>query len=260
MHAVNQEDVVSSAKVIIELAIKAPADDVWNALRDPDQIGRWFGWDAPTLADEIKFIFVDHAKADDEPRIIEFEGMPDHFEVVDLGDDGALVRLVRAGAAGDERDWDGDNEDMTEGWKAFLEQLRFMLERHRGDERRTIYLSGRPLTAGALPRDRIFAALAAFGVNAAARVQAPTGETLSGQVWHRSRRQISMTVESYGDGLVLVTDYSAGSRPPHGGGSAIITTYGLDDEAFTALRTRWANWWRENFPDGMKNECADEMA
>lgn len=251
---------MSSAKVIIQLAIKAPVADVWNALRDPDQIRRWFGWDAPTLADEIKFIFLDHAKANADQGIIEFEGMPDRFEVVDLGDDGALVRLVRAGAAGDERDWDGDNEDMTEGWKAFLEQLRFMLERHRGDERRTIYLSGRPLVGGALPRARIFDVLATFAVDAAARVQAPTGETLSGRVRYRSRRQISMTVESFGDGLVLVTDYSAENRPPHGGGSVIITTYGLDDEAFASLRSRWARWWRENFPEGMKNECAEEMA
>lgn len=187
---------MNSAKVVIEVAIKAPADAVWNALRDPDQIRRWFGWDAPTLADEIRFIFIDNAKADQDQGLIEFEGMPDRFEVVDLCDDGALVRLVRTGAVGDERDWDGDDENMTEGWKAFLEQLRFMLEHHRGDERRTIYLSGRPLTAATLPRDRIFNALSTFSVEAAACIQAPTRETLNGKVWHRSRRQVSMTVDS----------------------------------------------------------------
>lgn len=251
---------MSSAKVIIELAIKASADVVWGALRDPEQIRRWFGWDAPTLADEIKFIFVDHAKADEDRRVIEFQGMPDRFEVADGSDGAALVRLVREGAIGDQSDWDGDNEDMTEGWLAFLEQLRFMLERHPGDERRTIYLSGRPLAASPLPRARIFDALSTFAVDAAARVQAPTGEALSGQVWHRSRRQVSMTVERYGDGLVLVTDYSAENRPPYGGGSVIITSYGLDDIAFAALRARWAAWWRESFPDAMKNECAEEMA
>ena len=33
-------------------------------------------------------------------------------------------------------------EDIDEGWIAFIEQLRFWLEHHRGEKRATLYLSG----------------------------------------------------------------------------------------------------------------------
>lgn len=59
---------------------------------------------------------------------------------------------------------------------------------------------------------------------------------------------------------MLATDYSTANKPPHGGGSVIIPTYGLDDDAFAKLRARWADWWRQNYPEAMKNECAEEMA
>jgi hypothetical protein len=29
---------------------------------------------------------------------------------------------------------------------------------------------------------------------------------------------------------------------------AIVTTYGLDDDAFAAERSRWESWWRSGYP------------
>lgn len=240
------------SKVVIEVAIAASPDKVWEALRDPIEIARWFGWDADSLADEIKYIFLDHAKEDGR-RTLRFEGMPDRFELVE-GGGGTLLRLVRDGAAGDDSDWDGPNEDMTEGWKAFMEQMRFALERHPGATRRTFRLSGDLERVGTLPRARLgWEALPAVGGAYAASIgpDAP-----SGQVWHRSRRQLAVTAEAYGDGLLLITDTCVNEERPHGGGSITVTTYGLDGAAFDAVHERWRVWWRENFPGAMKDELS----
>ena len=40
---------MSDSEVLVELAIAAPADTVWRAMRDPARIAQWFGWDATTL-------------------------------------------------------------------------------------------------------------------------------------------------------------------------------------------------------------------
>ena len=50
--------------VLVEVTVPAPADAVWAALRDPQKIKQWFGWDADTLKDEIDFIFVTHAQSE----------------------------------------------------------------------------------------------------------------------------------------------------------------------------------------------------
>ena len=30
----------------------------------------------------------------------------------------------------------------------------------------------------------------------------------------------------------------------HGGGAVVITTYGLEDDAYGRMRDRWTEWWR----------------
>ena len=80
--------------VLVEVTVPAPADTVWAALRDPQQIKQWFGWDADGLADEIDFIFVTHAEADEARRTVTFVGIPDRYEVEATGETTSLVRVV----------------------------------------------------------------------------------------------------------------------------------------------------------------------
>ncbi len=42
-------------RTIVEMTIAAPIETVWAAMREPGQLLNWFGWDADTLRDEIKF-------------------------------------------------------------------------------------------------------------------------------------------------------------------------------------------------------------
>ncbi len=56
-------------------------------------------------------------------------------------------------------------------------------------------------------------------------------------MWFCSEHQLGLTVDAWGDGLLAV------STAP-GGGSAVLTTYGLDAAELAALRERWVAAWR----------------
>jgi hypothetical protein len=121
-----------SDPVIIEVVIAAPADAVWRALREPAEIKRWFGWDYDGADDEIDQIFVREATVDEAARTIDF-GEGGRFALEDQGER-TVVRVTRAAPAG-RQGWDGIYDDINEGWLTFLQQLRFMLERHPQGER-----------------------------------------------------------------------------------------------------------------------------
>ena len=122
-----------SDPVICEVAIAAPADLVWRALREPREIRRWFGWDYEGLDAEIDYIFRQHAMADDAARTLDM-GEGGVIGLEDRGD-ATVVRVARAAADG--------YDDVNEGWISFVQQLRFYLERHRGQERITVHLPTR---------------------------------------------------------------------------------------------------------------------
>ena len=91
-------------RVLVELTIAAPADAVWEAMRDPAKIYNWFGWDADGLKDEIEYIFVTHATRDEVATVLFFEGVNDRFELLDQGGQ-TVLRVVRTVAETD--NWDG---------------------------------------------------------------------------------------------------------------------------------------------------------
>lgn len=232
-------------RVLVEVTVPAPADVVWAALRDRDQLMQWFGWDADSLAAEVDWIFFDHARPDEANRVLHFGGMPDRYEVVANGNQ-TIVRVVRS-APLSEDDWNAVYEDMTEGWISFTQQLAFLLARHIGQPRRTIYLSGEPRA------DHTLNGLAGLGVE---DVPAP-GEpwagpvgpetALSGTVWHLGRHQTGLTVAEWGDGLLIAHNRGSDVKRVRGWTSLTLTTYGLSDAAFDALRARWQSWWDEHF-------------
>lgn len=230
-------------RVLVEVTVPAPADAVWKALRDKETVMQWFGWDADSLADEVEFIFFTYGRADDAARVLDFEGVPDRYEVQDCGDH-TIVRLIRSAPAAGE-DWAGVFEDMTEGWIAFTEQLRFMMTRHLGQTRRTLYFGGEP-RAGALNGASALGLtdLPAVGEPWAAAL--PSGE-VSGEVWHLGRHQVGLTVREWGDGLLLAMGRPPNDKWARGGTQLTLTTYGLDAAAFEALEARWTAWWAERF-------------
>ncbi len=68
------------------------------------------------------------------------------------------------------------------------------------------------------------------------------GDRVSGDVWHRSRHQLGVLVEQWSGGLIVVADRTGG------GGTALLTVYGLSDAEFEALGVRWRTWWEAAYP------------
>jgi hypothetical protein len=236
-------------RVLIDLTIAAPVETVWQALRDPAKAVRWFGWESESLAAEVDYILVKEAIVDEAARTIAFEyqGTTDRFELTTDGV-GSRLRVVRAIPA--EATWSDVYEDMVEGWIMFVQQLKFGLEQHDLAPRRTLWLSlpkgeretARPLAALGL------ADLTGGKVGDAVSRALPTGDTVSGNLWHVSKYQVSMTVDGW-DGLLNVHDaggWTGGGG--HGPGMVMITSYGLDEAAFAELEGRWKGWWEATFP------------
>lgn len=225
-------------QLLLEVTIAAPVDDVWRAVREPEQLKNWFGWDADSLDEEIALIFGKPASLDERERTItfaEWEGISDGFELVER-DGRTVLRVVRFGGVA--QDWDEVYDEVFEGWAAFVAQLRLLLERHpRGAKRRTIFLSG-PLREGAR------APTEALGLAGEARAIAiPVGAGVTGERWSSTGFAVGVRVDAWGDGLLIATDKPPADARPHGGGSILITTFGLDDAAFTALERAWSEWW-----------------
>ncbi len=219
---------------VLEVTVAASADTVWTALRDPDLIRRWHGWEVEELKEEIRTIYLNGVVEDPVARTLEITG-GDRF-TLHAAPGGTLVRVTRA-PRDDDPDWADYYDDITEGWWTFLQQLRFAVERHALAERRTIVFQG-------LLDDR--EPLRALTQAPASRVVAPTGDELGVTVWARRPTQVALTVQEWGDGLLIVADQPVNPHRPHGGTMVLLTTYGLDDDTFDALATRWGAWWEKH--------------
>ncbi|MGW4497599.1 activator of HSP90 ATPase [Micromonospora sp. NPDC004336] len=198
---------------VVETTVAVPAERVWAALTEPGQIPQWFGWEHEGLADEIRFIFVDHARPAPPDRI----GMAAGQEIR-LAGEGDRTRLsVVLPPPGGGEPWDA----ITEGWRTFFEQLRFLLERRPSGRRRTIHLTGVATGAQAL------AALDAAG---------------PAERWHDSPRQ-RIVVDAEG----TLIGVAAGA--PLGGAdvspvSLTVSAYGVDEAGLDRLRRDWSARWQ----------------
>ncbi len=231
-------------RVLVEILVAAPIDDVWRALRDPAELRRWFGWDHAGLTEELAFIFGGEGQASDATHTLQMEA--DRYTLEARGTH-TIVRLIRSAPVTDSS-WTGIYDDIVEGWLTFTQQLRFALERHRGADRRTLYLNGRAKTSGSLPPDALgLSGLMTVPIGQRYTATTAMGDAFAGEVWFRSASQVGLTVDGYGDGLVILGTRPTTAKSPHGGGSAVITTYRLDDEAFAGLRDRWTTWWSHRY-------------
>jgi hypothetical protein len=225
--------------VSIDVTIAAPAESVWPWLRDRDRIGRWHGWLSDGLADEIDLIYFDHATESIEPYTLDLDD-GDRFTLTE--DDGATTVRVTRGPRGSNPEWDAYYDDITEGWISFLAQLRFAVERQPERSRRTVFLATDE--AGPRPQD----ALGLAELQPGERYDLTTGLTATGECWFAAARQVGVTVDRLGPGLLIVCERPHMSARPEGGAMALLTTYGLDDQRFADVRDEWVAWWRSTYP------------
>jgi hypothetical protein len=209
--------------------IDAEPEQVRQAPRDRAQIRRWHGWHAESLDEEIEVIYFTQVTEQGHTLTL---GTGDTFTVI-AKDGRALVRMVRA-PKGNNPEWDAYYEDINEGWTTFLQQLRFALERHPGADRRTVFLS----RDGSAERvSEIFELVKDLPVEALYEATPANGERLIGQVWFRSPHQVGLTVQGWGDGLLVAGQVPKSEQHPEGGEMMVLTCF--DDNAFADLEKRW---------------------
>jgi hypothetical protein len=224
----------------IEVTVAAPIETVWSVLRDPELIARWHGWEDDGLAEEIRIIYLNGATADPGSyTLVLSDG--DRFTLHEVPA-GVLVRITRA-PRNPESEWAMYYDDINEGWWTFLQQLRFAAERHGMAERRTLYLEGRPTEPQPVAAVAGLGAEAALPAGTAYTATAPTGDPLAGTVWARAERQLVLTVDGWGDGLLVLAEQPVTAHRPHGGAMVLLTTYGQDAATFAELTARWTAWW-----------------
>ena len=207
---------------VLEVTIGAPVEVVWQAMRRarPDPPLARLARGGPDA--EVQVIYVDGA-TEAGPYVLDL-GSGDRFELREH-EDGTVMRLTRLPREQLEGQWADWYDDMTEGWTTFVHQLEFALERHPGEERRTLFMS------------------------AAGNPARPLDEGLAEHpVFFRAEHQQGYVLDDLGPGLLVVgqTPARPGKEPA---AMAIVTTYGLDDDAFERQRTAWDTWWREAYPD-----------
>ncbi|MET0390911.1 MAG: hypothetical protein ABW321_33365 [Polyangiales bacterium] len=221
-------------RTIAELTIAQSPERVFHALREPSAIRRWFGWEHAGLDDEIQFIFQTDAEVIEGGRV-RFKGIDTTFSVDDHGP-GSVLRVTTPGP-------DLGYDEVAEGFISFTQQLRFLLERHPDEDRKTLFLptpARTPIERARVARGKpifgTFAALASVPVGAPYELSA--AEPLQGEIWFRTAHQLGVTFD-HGHALLIL------SRPPEQPhGTAILTSFNDDDAAWTAQRERWLAFWK----------------
>jgi uncharacterized protein YndB with AHSA1/START domain len=225
----------------IVVTVAAPVEAVWDALRDKEKIRHWHGWEYQGaeggLEEEIDLIYFTRVNADEESTTLTL-GDGDQF-VVEPVEGGSRITLTRA-AYGDNPEWDAYYDDVTEGWITFLHQLRFALEYHPGEARRTLFYSG----AGARsPIEELGISPQPAGTPYELEL---IGEQVKGEVWFTSEHQVGLSVDGWGNGLLVLSHVPPGEKKPEGASMAVLSLYGDVDRE--ALDQRWKTWWEARYP------------
>lgn len=225
----------------IVVTVAAPVEAVWDALRDKQKIRHWHGWEYEGadggLDEEIDLIYFTRAVEEGTTLTL---GNGDEF-VVEPVEGGARITLTRAPRDADPQ-WEAYYDDVTEGWTTFLHQLRFALEKHPDEERRTLFYAG---TGGRSPADELGVDVRPAGAPYALEL---IGEPAQGQVWYTSEHQVGLTVDAWGNGLLVLSHIPPGEQKPDGATMAILSLYGLSDAGREAIDRRWQEWWRARYP------------
>lgn len=226
------------ATVVLPLDLK----ECWPYFREPALVREWHGWEYDGLDAEIDQIY-GGATIGEDHRTINVET---HFFNFCDADGGTRVEVHRSPLAEDSP-WVEHLPEIDEGWTSFLQQLRFKLDRHRSDARRTVFYAGSPEDPTIAPVQWL--GLGQVGLQEpGARYGATVGpgDGLTGTVWFESANQVGVTVDAWGDGLLIASN---GPRPgpPYTQGQAILTTYGLADAERQDLIDRWSAWWTRHY-------------
>lgn len=266
--------------VEVELEIAAPADAVWKAITETDEMKRWFPLDAqtkPGVGGHILRLWgevctwrtqVDVWEPDAYLRLV--SAAPQHSvqnEAVaaaptELIEDWHLesrggttvLRMVHSGIP-TASDWDGEFDGYERGWNFELRALRHYLENHLGKDRTVTWV--RQKTAVALQeiwrrltsRDGLIREGSIDGAQEGDRYDITTaaGDAMSGSVVvHAPPRAFAGTVDQLNDGLFRIeVEGSAAANEVN----VWLSTYGVSEREIKEFDQKWSSLLRHLYPE-----------
>lgn len=108
---------------------------VWRHLREPELLGRWFGWHGPEFEDEIAGLSGGFSTVERDGHDVV---IGDHRMALRVAGSGTELRLSRIGHP------DEHTIEIDEGWVTFLEQLRYVIAEQPEGLRHTFMVAGAP--------------------------------------------------------------------------------------------------------------------
>ncbi|MBF0688753.1 MAG: hypothetical protein IR158_13430 [Cellulomonas sp.] len=241
---------------VVSVDIKSPVATVWEHLRDPRLVRRWFGWDYDGLDAEIREIFVDdvrevHDHTDGRTTRSLVWRNHDRLTVTARDDEPARTHVVVTRPSHDGLStFDGVFDEMDEGWIQFVHQLAFALGVHPGQDRVTLVSHG--MDAGTRSDPLLFRAglhgVRGLPVRGHVEATRPDGSRVGGTVFYKGDHQVGIHLHGIAQSLLVLVIRPAVERPPHGTVDATLSTYGLDDEVLSEARRRWSGWWALGHP------------
>ena len=238
-------------RVVVSVDVPVTPDVVWEHVRRPELIRRWYGWDRPDLDEDIERLFVDQVEADHDhaPGTTIRRLRWHHHQDLELRCHDDNPGHTQVTVHRELRDlsvtFDGARDVVDENWVSSIHQLHFALTVHPGEDRRTLAIRG--LDAG--PRDDQLMYRAglhgARGVPIGGHVEArrPDGSVVGGTVVYRTDLQFGVWLHGIAESLLVIQEVPVASHPPHGAINAILNTYGLSPEVRAEAERRWAGWW-----------------
>ena len=253
-----------SREVRKSVAIDAPADTVWRALTEADELTRWFPVEARVNPGVGGSIWLSWGPGAEGEAPITGWAPGRHLQwtesrgpvklAVDFHLDAqggtTVVRLVQSGF-GDNPEWDDEFHMTDGGWSYFITHLKWYLERHRGVPRDLIAFR-EPLS---MSRPEAFLRLVGpsglsvddrlSGIDAGTPFTITTalGDQLSGLVVASSPEtcQLGMTIDTIEQAILFIE-----IEPTESGARAgfWLSTYGLDRERLMYSRERFDKLYR----------------
>lgn len=237
---------------IVSLEIPVGLATVWEHLREPTLVRRWFGWERPGLDEEILAFTRDPA----ERRDVEHDATThtlswhnhDVLSVSAAAHEPHLTRLRVTRRSHDAlgEQFDGNMDEADEDWIVNMHQLQFALSKQLGRDRRTLSI----VDADAGPRnDRLLDRAGLHGahgipVHGHLEARRPDGSVIGGTVLYKTEHQVGIELHAITEALLVVRQTPVGTHPPHGTVTAVMSVYGLDDSTFDEVAGRWQGWWR----------------
>lgn len=221
--------------VLIQVRLPVSLEDAWAHLHDPNLVRRWFGWDYEELDQEIDLIFVQSPRVDTEARSIVWDQGSAHGNAFELAAaDGGTSLRVMSRTDRDDPDWADHFDEIDDGWVQFVQQLRFALSRHHGEDRRTLTLSTDVRRAASLAKTGL-GAVAGTPVGERYEATLGMGDSISGEVWCLADTHFAVTIDELGDALLMVTPKRV-----------VLSVYGDARSRLDELGPRWSAWWAEH--------------